>query len=61
MNEYAVGPFLCEWCNTPLKDVQGILREGSVVRIVGYCPKCGAALWSTEVHLPPPRKEMRHG
>lgn len=53
-DEYKIGPFLCEWCKTPLTDARGIDAEGSVIRVVGFCQKCNSVLWSGDVCLPLP-------
>lgn len=54
MAEYKMGPFLCEWCSTPMDDCRGMRAEGSVLKIVGWCKKCNGVLWSKSLHLPVP-------
>lgn len=46
---YKLGPFLCEWCGTPLETLKGVLREDGKITGIGYCPKCRADLWSKPI------------
>ena len=48
-----IGPFLCEWCDSPMLDIKGIrlLEDGKTVG-VGTCSKCGTTVWSKSIVTP---------
>lgn len=40
------GPFVCEWCGTIFKTLDGTRIEDNEIIGVGYCVKCKCKTWT---------------
>lgn len=50
------GPFLCEWCSTPLETLKRTMKyqdNPNLIVGIGYCRKCGGEVWSKPVAAQP--------
>lgn len=43
------GPFVCEWCGTIFKTLDGTRIEDGEIIGVGYCSKCKCKTWTSPI------------